>query len=61
MIGQVNDTGSPFSASGTVSAAPDRAVLRLAAETSAPSVQAAMERAAAAIGVMRTRTRTRLR
>jgi uncharacterized protein YggE len=54
MIGQVNDTGVTVSASGTASAAPDRAVLRLAAETSAPSVQAAMERAAAAIGVMRS-------
>jgi uncharacterized protein YggE len=54
MIGQVSDTGVTVSASGTASAAPDRAVLRLAAETSAPSVQAAMERATAAIEVMRS-------
>jgi uncharacterized protein YggE len=46
-------SGITVSASGAASASPDRAVLRLAAETGAPSVQAAVERATAAIGAMR--------
>jgi uncharacterized protein YggE len=47
-------TGITVSASGSASAAPDRAVLQLAVETTAPSVQVAVERATASIGVMRS-------
>lgn len=53
MIGRVNATGITVTASGAASATPDRAILQFAAETSAPNVQAAVERATAAIGVMR--------
>jgi uncharacterized protein YggE len=49
----VTATGITVSASGAASAPPDRAVLRIAAEAGAQSVQATVERAAAAIDLMR--------